>query len=264
MEKFSVLMSVYNKEKPEYLEQSIHSILNQTIKPNEIVIVKDGILTKELNDIIKKYKLKEVQLEQNVGLGEALKIGVQNCKYDLIARMDTDDISVPNRFELELKEFKKNPKLTLVGGQFIEFDEIGIGKKREVPCDKEEIKKYSYRRNPFNHVTVMFRKNDILEIGNYSHMPYFEDYYLWVRLIEKNYEFLNLDDVLVYVRSGKNMIKRRGGLRYIKSIYTFEKQIYDIKYINFNKFASNVIIRTTVSIVPNKVREKIYTIFLRK
>ncbi len=261
---FSVLMSVYYKEKPEYLNQSIESILNQTVKPKEIVIVKDGPLTNELEDVIKKYKVKEVQLEKNVGLGKALKIGVENCKYELIARMDSDDISVPNRFELELKEFKKNPNLTLVGGQVVEFNELGLGKKRKVPEDMKSIIKYSKKRNPFNHMTVMFKKKDILNVGNYKHMPFFEDYYLWILLIKNNYEVLNLSEILAYVRSGEEMTKRRGGIKYIQPTYNFEREIYRLKYIKLNTFLVNIFIRGTVSLVPNKVRRKIYTKVLRE
>ena len=261
---FSVLMPVYCKEKPEHLKQSIESILNQTIRPKEIVIVKDGILTEELEEVIKQYKVKEVQIDENVGLGKALKIGVENCSYDIIARMDSDDISLPNRFEIELKEFEKNPNLVLVGGQFVEFNESGIGKKREVPKDIDSIIKYSKSRNPFNHVTVMFKKKEILDVGNYHHMPYFEDYYLWILLIKNNYELLNLDEVLVYVRSGEEMLKRRGGIKYVSAIYNFEKELYRLKYIRLNKFLSNMIIRTTVSLIPNKARKIIYTNILRK
>lgn len=261
--KFSVLMSVYYKEKPEYLEQSIDSIINQTIKPNEIVIVKDGPLTKELDNVIKNYKVKVVELKENVGLGKALKIGVENCKYDIIARMDSDDISVENRFELQLKEFEKDENLTLVGGQVIEFNENTLGKRRSVPTNVEEIKKFSKKRNPLNHMTVMFKKQDILSVGNYQHMPYFEDYYLWVLLLKNNYKIINIDNVLAYVRSGEDMTKRRGGIKYLRPTYTFEKNIYKLKYIKINEYLLNLLIRTTVCLVPNKLRRKIYTKVLR-
>lgn len=261
--KFSVLMSVYYKENPEYLKQSIESIINQTVKPNEIVIVKDGKLTKELNEVIKKYKVKTVQLKENVGLGKALKIGIEKCKYDIIARMDSDDISTQNRFELQLKEFEKDESLSLVGGQVIEFDEKEIGKKRCAPINIEEIKKFSKKRNPFNHMTVMFKKQDVLKVGNYHHMPFFEDYYLWILLLKNNYKLINVDNVLAYVRSGKEMTKRRGGLKYLLLTYKFEKQIYNLKYIKLNEYLTNLLIRTVVCLVPNKIRRIIYTKILR-
>ena len=260
---FSVLMSVYYRERPEYLKKSIESIINQTVAPKEIVIVKDGKLTKELDEIIDNYDVKKIELKENVGLGKALKIGVENCKYNIIARMDSDDISVPNRFETQLKEFDKDPQLVLVGGQVHEFDENNLGRKRIVPTDKDEIIKFSKKRNPFNHMTVMFKKEPVLEVGNYHHMQYFEDYYLWVLLLKNNYKLINVNDVLVYVRGGSSLTKKRGGIKYINSTYNFEKSIYKLKYIKFNEFALNLMIRIPICLVPNKIRRSVYTRFLR-
>ena len=184
--KFSVLMSIYKKEEPKYFSEALESVLNQTVMPNEIVIIEDGILTKELQDVIIKYKekypdiIKNYPLKENKGLGLALNYGVTKCKHNLIARMDTDDIALPTRFEKQLEIFEKNPSYDIVGGNILEFAEgTNITNTRIVPEKKEEIYKYAKKRNPMNHVTVMFKKDTILEVGNYENLPYFEDYYLW-------------------------------------------------------------------------------------
>lgn len=222
---FSVLMSVYYKENPEYLKLSLDSVIKQTVPAAEIVLIKDGPLTKELDDIINQYSDKYAglfrvfSLEENVGLGKALNYGVQRCKYDLIARMDTDDIVVPERFELQVNEFIKDKELVLCGGYIAEFarDPLIISGYRKVPLTQAAILKFAKKRNPFNHMTVMFKKKAVLEAGNYQDMPYFEDYWLWVRLLQKGYAVKNIDYVLVNVRAGVDMLGRRGGWEYAKA-----------------------------------------------
>lgn len=228
---FSVLMSVYYKENPEYLKLSLDSVIKQTVPAAEIVLIKDGPLTKELDDIINQYGDKYAglfrvfSLEENVGLGKALNYGVQCCKYDLIARMDTDDIAVPNRFELQIKEFIKDNELVLCGAQIAEFEDNPqvINGYRKVPLTQKEIIKFSKKRNPFNHMTVMFRKQAILDAGKYQEMPYFEDYWLWIRILQKRYVVKNIDKILVNVRAGAEMLDRRGGLSYARASYIFLK-----------------------------------------
>ena len=216
---FSVLMSVYYKENPEYLKLSLDSVIKQTVPTAEIVLIKDGPLTKELDDVIEEYDKKHsglfriFALEKNMGLGKALNFGVQQCKYDLIARMDTDDIAVRNRFELQLQEFSQDKGLVLCGGQIAEFasDPQIISGYRKVPFTQEAILKFAKKRNPFNHMTVMFRKQAILDVASYQDMPYFEDYWLWVRILQKGYVVKNVEQVLVNVRAGAEMLARRGG-----------------------------------------------------
>lgn len=192
MEKYSVLMSLYKKEKPEYFKLAIESMLKQTEKPDEIVLVEDGPLTEELYEVVTLYKdkLKIIVNEENMGLGIALDIGLKQCTNELVARMDTDDISELNRCEKQLLFMQAHPEISVVGGQIEEF--IGSPKnavgKRIVPVDDMSIKVYMKKRCAFNHMSVMFRKSDIMEAGSYKEWFYNEDYYLWIRMMlkEKN------------------------------------------------------------------------------
>ena len=215
----SLLMSVYIKENPEYFRQSLKSALGQTVKAKEIVLILDGPITTELQEVIIDFKkdnlevLKVVPLDNNVGLGKALAIGVEVCKYDLVARMDTDDIMLPSRIEKQYSEFTKDPNLTIVGSNIDEFYDSpkSIVGRRIVPETNREIREFSKKRNPFNHMTVMFKKKAVLDVGNYQPMMGFEDYYLWVRLLKAGYKGKNIQESLVYARTGEGMYARRGG-----------------------------------------------------
>ena len=265
-------MSVYKKEKAEYLELALDSVVNQTLKPDEIVLVQDGELTKELYVIIEEYKrkypaiFKTHALKQNQGLGKALNFGMEKCSNELIARMDTDDIAEPNRFELQVQEFIKDKELVLCGGQIAEFaynpDEItGY---RNVPLTHNEILNFAKKRNPFNHMTVMFKKQAVKSVGGYKHMPYFEDYWLWARMLKEGYKAKNIDTVLVKVRAGQDMIARRGGWEYVKCIAKFEKALYKIGIINLFVLLAYTILRSIVAIIPESLRIVVYKWKLRK
>lgn len=268
---FSVLMSVYFKENPQYLDKALESVFNQTLMPNEVVLVEDGTLTSELDDIVKKYKLKYskilkiIKYKKNRGLGIALRDGLLKCSNEIVFRMDSDDISNLDRFEKQINLFK-NKNVDVVGGNIIEYDinmETITG-YRKVPIENSNILKMMRKRNAMNHVTVAYKKSKVIEAGNYQNMPYFEDYYLWIRMLQNGCVFYNVDDFLVNVRCGNEMIKRRGGISYIKCIINFEKTIYKIKFISFYRFLCNVIIRTLISIVPNSIRTFFYKNILRK
>lgn len=268
---FSVLMSVYYKENPEYLKRALDSILNQTITADEIVLIKDGPLTKELDDAIANYEekyiaiLRVLSLENNVGLGEALNYGVRHCKYDLIARMDTDDIALPTRFELQMKEFIENKELALCGGQIAEFenDPQIISGYRKVPLTQAAILKFAKKRNPFNHMTVMFRKQAILDVASYQDMPYFEDYWLWVRILQKGYVVKNVEQVFVNVRAGAEMLARRGGWIYAKSSFYYYKVLSENNFLCSLDFIWIVILRMSISMLPISIRQQIYKLKLR-
>lgn len=269
---FSVLMSVYYKEKQEYLKLALDSVLDQTLPAAEIVLIKDGPLTQELDEVIEMYDKKYsgsfriFALEKNVGLGKALNFGVQQCKYDLIARMDTDDIAVPNRFELQIKEFAQYNDLALCGGQIAEFEndpQMIIG-YRKVPLTRDEIVKFAKKRNPFNHVTVMFRKQAILESGNYQDMPYFEDYWLWVRMLQKGYIVKNIKNILVNVCAGEKMLSRRHGKVYLNFIYKFCANMYKIKFCSLTNIVFIFCIRGILSVTPRKILEQTYKYFCRR
>lgn len=264
MSKFSVLMPVSNKENPDNLKRCLESIINQTIKPDEIVVVKDGKFGKKLDNILKKYNLKIVELNEHKGIGYALNVGIQNCTNNLIARMDSDDIALPNRFELQINRFKKNKKLTILGGQILEFDKDKIKKIRSVPTSYKEILKYSKSRNPFNHMSVMYKKDAIVKLGNYISTPNFEDYYLWINALQNNYYVENLSDIIILANNTLSTMKNRGGIKYIKPTINFQKYLLKTKYINLFEFIKNLSIRISVALIPNKIREKFYLKFLRK
>lgn len=269
---YSILMSVYYKEKPEYFKEAIESMLNQTVKSNDFVIVCDGMLTNELYEILDKYEsnpqnhIHRIQFEENQGLGIALQKGLLECKNELVARMDSDDIAIENRIELQLKEFASDMNLAICGGIIDEFDNDSnkCNKVKSVPLSDQEIKAYVKKRNPFNHMTVMMKKSVILEVGNYQAFYLNEDYYLWIRVIKNGFKCKNIDTVLVKMRTGNKMYKRRGGIRYAQADILLQKYMYSINLINKKNLISNIIIRVCIRLVPNIIRQKIYNVFLRE
>ncbi|QQU41257.1 glycosyltransferase [Morganella morganii] len=229
--KFSVVLSVYHKEKPDFLEKSLISIIENTKRPTEIIIIKDGPLTSVLNNVIKKwiskypYIIKSVSLATNQGLGNALNEGLKHCSNEWIFRMDTDDICLPDRFEKQIAYIQENPHVSLVGGNTEEFSEdmmISNG-QRNVASEHNDIVKLAKKRNPFNHMSVAFKKSAVLAVGGYQHHLYMEDYNLWLRMIAAGYKTHNLQDILVNVRAGSSMVSRRRGLTYIKSEFQLAK-----------------------------------------
>jgi len=269
--KYSVLMSVYHKEQPEYLRDSINSMLNQTIKPDEIILVKDGPLTEELEKVIYEYKdnpiLNVVELKENVGLGKALNIGLTKCNNEIVARMDTDDISKPDRCEKQLLKLNQNEEISVVGSVVGEFigESTNIVAYKGVLESHNSIKKRMKYRNPMNHPTVMYRKKDVISAGNYQHWFLNEDYYLWIRMLQKGFKFSNIDEPLVLMRITDETYLRRGGWKY----FSTQKKLFDYmlrsKTINIFEYLYNNGIRfITRILVPNKVRKIMYLKMLRR
>lgn len=288
MEKFSVLMSLYYKEKKDNLKLCLDSIFAQTVIPDEIVIVKDGKLTDELEEVLKEYISKNrdlykiVSLKENQGLGLALANGILACSNNLVARMDTDDICVPDRFELLLKEFEIDEELDICGSNIAEFedfvadknlnileliDEIKVNRivaKRTVPLDNLEIRKYQKYRDAFNHMAVMFKKDTVLRAGNYQHALYMEDTLLWANMLKINAKAKNIDKNLVLVRIGKDMFKRRGGFSYFKDYKNGRKKVLATGYINIFEYYISLIIQFIVALVPNSLRGFIFKKILHR
>lgn len=268
---FSVLMSVYHKENADYLRQSLDSIFNQTVRAAQVVLVEDGPLTPELNSIIEKYcerfpEFEIVPLPKNRGLGLALAEGILHCKHELVARMDTDDIARKDRFELQLKEFERNPMLDVCGSHMIEFegDETNIVTRRRVPLTDAEIKKYQKRRDGLNHVTVMFKKSSVLAAGNYQDCPLMEDTLLWVNMFKNGATAMNIDDYLVNVRIGKDMYERRGGWAYFKKYKKARERVYDTGYISWWDYKYTLLVQFAVALMPNKVRGFVFKKLLHR
>lgn len=269
--KFSVVMGVYYKDKPEFVKRAIESLLEQTYLPSEIILIEDGKLTAELYETINKMKknelLKVFSLPENQGVATAINFGVKKAQYDYIARMDADDVCMKDRFEKQFKYLEKYPKVDIIGGQICEYDsklenKIAI---RKVPNEDKEIKKRCKFKSPINNTTVIFKKS-IFEILNGYDESYkvMEDYEFYIRAVEQGFYFHNLEDILVNVRTDREMYLRRGGREYIKYIIKIEKTLLEKKLINKFIYFYNVIIRSIVCFLPNFFRKNFYTLFLRK
>lgn len=270
---FSVVISVYKNDKAECFDLALKSVMvEQTVKPNEVVLIVDGPVSDEINQVIQKYEkiqknLNVIRLIENQGLGNALNIATQKCKNELIAHMDSDDISVPTRFEQQLALFEEHPELDIVGGDITEFidNEINVVSKRTVPCDDKDIKEYMKHRCAMNHVTVMYKKSAVLEAGNYIEWFCNEDYYLWIRMLKQECVFGNTGTVLVNVRIGKDMYRRRGGKEYFKSEKKIQQYMLEHKIINQKLYVVNVLKRWIVQVLlPNSVRGFVFRKFARE
>lgn len=268
---FSVSMCVYGKDDPAHFQDAVNSILDQTVKPSEVVLVVDGPVPQELGTIIKNFELNPifdvVCLLQNMGHGVARRTGLENCKYDLVALMDADDLSARNRFELQLQEFEKNPNLDIVGGNITEFvdNPENIVGKRVVPESDAEIKTYLKKRCPMNQVTVMFKKASVQKVGGYIDWYCDEDYYLWNRMFLANMTFRNVPEILVNVRVGKDMYKRRGSLKYFRSEAKLQWFMLKKGIISFPLYVYNVAVRFCLQVLmPDRLRGLMFQKFARK
>lgn len=265
MLQFSVLMSVYEKENDEFFDNALNSLALQTCPANEIVLVIDGHIPKKLQRVVDKWEgilpLVVIKLPTNVGLGNALNIGLCKTSFDIVARMDTDDICVPQRFEKQISYFENNPDTSLLGGAIIEFDQkLSRANGVKFSCNSHnDIVKYSIVRNPFNHMTMMFQKQIIISAGNYQHHIYMEDYNLWLRCISMGAKCHNLSDVLVHARTGSDMITRRKGLTYIHS--EIKLALLKIKY--FPKSTIKIIMVTVIRIVTRILPVKLLSFIYR-
>lgn len=269
---FSVAMSVYKNDNPIFFDRALQSITeNQIVMPTEIVIIVDGPVDEKINAVIEKYSekygnLNVIRLDKNAGLGNALKLAIENAKYELIARMDSDDVSAPNRFEQQLEIMTKNSAVDIVGGDISEFigDENNIVAKRKVPILDKEIKEYLKTRCPFNHMTVMYKRSAVLKCGNYIDLFYNEDYWLWIRMVENNCIMANTGTVLVNARVGEDMYKRRGGKQYFNSEIFLQKYMLKNGIINLPTFVLNSSKRFVVQmLLPNAIREWVFKTFAR-
>ncbi len=269
---FSVLLSLYIKEKPEYFLQSMESILNQTVMPAEIVVVKDGPVDSEVNRILERFTeeypglFKIISYEPNRGLGYALARGVEACGNEIIARMDTDDIARRDRFERQLREFAADPELDICGSVIEEFeDDPGrIVAVRRVPLGDREIKRYQRRRDGFNHMTVMFKKKAVMKAGNYKTCPLMEDSYLWVRMMKNRVKCKNISEPLVYARIGKGMYERRGGFSYFLKYRAGRRKILETGYISLWDYFFTLGVQFVVALVPGGVRGWVFRRVLHK
>lgn len=268
---YSVLMSVYYKEKSEYLQQSMESILHQTIPASDFVLVCDGPLTPELDSVIEKMQqqfgpvLHVYRLKENGGLGKALNAGLEQCTCELVARMDSDDVSRPDRCEKQLQIFAEHPEYSLVSGIVEEFDGNihYVTGRRVVPETQEEIIQFAKKRNPFNHPCIMYKKSAVQAVGSYQDFYLLEDYYLWIRMLQKGYLGYNIQEPLLWMRAGSAMYKRRGGWKYVESQIQLFHYMETIGFISLRQYLLQSILRIEVSLLPNSFRKLLFMKFLR-
>lgn len=263
-------MSVYKNDNLAYFRQAFESVYANSISPNEFVIVYDGEVPSDIKEYIlkkreyyKKYSIiKIVDLPHNMGLGLALNEGLKYCSNDLVARADSDDINLNNRFERQLRYMEINPNVILLGGQIQEFSDLELlGTKRVVPTNSQAIKKFGQYRSPFNHPTVMFRKKKIQEVGGYRSFLGMEDYHLWARIIMSKFDYANLPDVLVNMRA--TFYSRRGGKQYLKNYIKLRLFFHKIGFSSILNTIFCIILMSISSILPTNLRKWVYINILR-
>lgn len=269
--RFSATISCYKNDSPKDFETAFLSIYNQTVSPDEIIITVDGPISSELEQVVSRFE-REFQAvilrsAQNNGLGMAHALAVSHAKYDYIAIMDADDISVPDRFEKQLAVIAEHPEIDVIGGQIDEFigspeNVVGI---RSVPLEDHMVKRYLRRRCPFNHMTILMNSHMVKEAGNYQDWHYNEDYFLYCRMLEKGAVFCNLPDILVHVRVGEEMYRRRGGWKYFKSEARLQGWMLRHKIISLPQYCMNVLLRLCVQVMmPNCLRGLVFRRLFRK
>ena len=269
--KFSVSMCVYGKDDPQFFRAAVESILNQTATPSEVVLVVDGPVPEELDAVIRGYEampiFRVVRFAENQGHGNARRAGLAACSNELVALMDADDLSAPDRFQKQLAKFAGDPSLDIVGGMITEFvgEPDNVVARRDVPLEDQDIKQYMKKRCPMNQVTVMFKKTSVDRVGGFIDWYCDEDYYLWLRMTLAEMQFGNVPDVLVNVRVGEEMYQRRGGKKYFLSEAKLQKYMLDHKIIGFGTYLMNVNKRLIVQVLlPNKLRGWVFQKFARK
>lgn len=269
---YSVLMTVYGKDNPKYFQKALLSMVKQTKKPDEIVLVKDGPITDELQSVIDQIDTKypelvvQVQLPQNLGLGLALNEGIKICKNQLLARMDADDISMPTRCEKQIAEFEKNPLLDIVGCPVIEFvgepdNKVG---KREVPLDNDSIHKYCRKRDPFNHPTVMYKKSKVESVGCYGNLRKNQDTDLWIKMLSNGAMCMNIPEYLLRFRFDEGTYKKRKNWLNTKLLIGIRWRAFRSGFCSFIDFAEVAVMQMAIYIMPVGFQEFVYKNLLRR
>ena len=270
--KFSLLLSVYQGDEKDWLKLAFQSIINQTHLPDEIILVEDGKIPRDLKEIIrtfeknkKKIPLKVISLKQNQGLATALNKGIAACKYEWIARFDADDINLPDRFQKQVDFLRKNPNLDLLGGHSLEFFKISQTSFRvkKIPYNSLDVRAFAKKRNPFNHMTVFYKKSAVLKAGGYEDFPAMEDYHLWVKMLLLNFRLVNLPENFVLQRANQKMFARRRGLKYLKTEWRLHSFFLKSNFINLLEFIRNIILRSAVRLIPAFLLQWAYG-FVRK
>ena len=271
-----MLLSVYIKENPNFLKIALQSIYEeQTLKPCEIVLVKDGPLTIELEKVISDYQkkipkiLNIIALKENKGLGFALNKGLEVCSNELVARMDTDDIATPDRFDKQISFMLDNECVDVSGGMLEEFELLpgDLKQYRSLPENHEDIVKFAKFRNPINHPTVVYKKSKVLKLGGYkTDVLFWEDYLLWIEMLNKGYKFHNLAENILHfrVQEGNKMIEKRRGLKYALNELEFARYAKDIGFFSFKEYIKYILLKPIGRVLPTVIIANIYSVFFRE
>lgn len=264
--KFSVLISLYHAEKADFLRECLRSLQKQTCPADETVIVFDGTISPELEQVVGDFQaalnVKIVLLPENVGLGKALNLGINHCSHEHIFRMDSDDIALPQRFQMQCDFWAQQPEIALLGCQIAEFDALPEQPHatRTVPQHHAQILEFAKQRNPFNHMTVAYKKSAVLAAGGYQHHVFMEDYNLWLRMLAQGFQAANLPETLVLARTGKAMLARRRGWQYVRS----EWQLCCLKRaLRVQKTAPALycfVLRSVPRLLPLSCLQKLYSL----
>jgi len=267
---FSVLMSVYAKDRPSWVAQALDSVLDNTAKPAEVVIMVDGPVGQDIRAVLDKAAqnplIRVIYHPVNIGRGAALAIAIPQCKHELIALVDADDVSRPDRFAKQLAAFAANAALAVVGGQVqeLEAETLTPLAQRQVPLTNEQIRQYIKTRMPFNNPTIMFKRQAVLDSGNFQAFGLLEDYYMWVRVAAKGYEMLNVPDILVDMRVNLDLYGRRGGYAYFRMNKRLFDKMRELHLLSAWEYYYTLSVRFCVQVLmPNKVRSWFYKRVLR-
>lgn len=268
----SVLLPIYHGDKAEWLRESLQSIANQTRRASEIIIVQDGPVSDDLLNELNNWKerlpeINIVTLEENKGIPAALNAGILAATQPWIARMDADDIAESVRFEIQWNYLLSNTDVTIIGSWIDEYDETMTSKKasRRLPISHEEIFAFAHWRCPFNHQTVIYRKEAVRSVGGYPLEKVMgEDYVLWTKLLHAGCRAANIPQPLVKVRAGRSLIHRRRGWRYLRLEYKSMYMIYKLGFFQWYHYIIQLIIRTLVRLSPAVLVTGIYVLLRKK
>lgn len=273
MPPFSVLMAVYYADKPEFFQESLSSVFSQTLQPNQVVLVCDGALPDTLDTVIAKYTaaypdvldVVHTPSPKNQGLGKALALGLTYCKHSLVARMDSDDISMPHRFERQITYMARHPQVDMLSSTIVEFADSTDRPTgyRSFATEHQALAKEARRRNPINHPAVVFRRERIMGVGGYIHFPLLEDYHLIARLLMDGGQLASLSEPLLYFRVTKDTYHRRRGLRYLRCELALQHYFRSIGFISWLRYLANVLVRIPIRILPAAGLERVYKRFFR-
>ncbi|SDD43863.1 glycosyltransferase [Natrinema hispanicum] len=269
---FSVVLPVYRGDNPEYFDTAVESLASQTVTPDEVIVVEDGPLTDPLDKVLSGWceefpgHFRRCRHESNQGLSVALQTGVKAANHALVGRMDADDVSVPDRFETQLDYLTDHPETDVVGGYIAEFatNPSDIDAIRKVPLEHDAIRQQARFRSPMNHGSVIFRRDRVLDVGNYRPVDRMEDYGLWVRLLLDGATFANVPKVLLKVRAGNELYGRRGGWEYAREEIRIHTDFYRWGFTTLPVFLFNLVSRTTLRLMPNRLRGLVYQLLARE